>query len=295
MSFELVSSLGTALRAGAAVLVLACALGVSAAPSLAATAGATALASHRAVYDLVLIEADERSAIGQVRGRLVTEFVGDTCDGYTLNMRRVLRIANTGGGTNTFDTVSTSWESGDGDDMRFGSRLYVNGELSETDDLEGVARLGRDGAEGSVTYAKPKQTVLPLPADAVFPVEHSKQILDIARAGETIVRSIVFDGGEVDKIYTAVTFIGARMAPGEVPLPQDAAMAAALADLAAWNVSVSYFEDSQATDSEQLPAYEVRVILFDNGVATELELVYEGFSLRGDLTDLEVFEPGDCE
>jgi hypothetical protein len=257
------------------------------------SASAVALASHRAVYDLQLSSADERSGIANIVGRLVTEFSGDTCDGYTLNMRRVMQIGTTDGATNVFDTLTTSWESGTGDEMRFGSRLYINAQLVE--DLTGNAERGHDDVEGTALFQTPEESELPLPADAVFPVEHTKEIVNTALEGGVITRSTVFDGGEVDKVYTAVSFVGGRIEAESVSLPENPAIASMLEGLPAWPVTVSYYENTATEVSEQLPAYEVRLIMFESGIAIDLVLVYEGFSLSGTLSDLEVFDPTSCE
>ena len=48
---------------------------------------ATGLAPHRAVYDLKLKDATERSGIAGMYGRMVYEFNGSPCDGYTVSFR----------------------------------------------------------------------------------------------------------------------------------------------------------------------------------------------------------------
>ena len=55
-------------------------------------AGAVPLAPHRAVYDLALSEATDRSGITGLSGRMVYEFNGSACEGYTVKFRFVTRI-----------------------------------------------------------------------------------------------------------------------------------------------------------------------------------------------------------
>ena len=45
--------------------------------------------AHRAVYDLALDKASDRSGIIGLRGRMVYEFNGSPCEGYTVNFRFV--------------------------------------------------------------------------------------------------------------------------------------------------------------------------------------------------------------
>ncbi len=66
-------------RSSLAAATVACAAltGLAAASANAAAAGA--LAPHRAIYDIELKEASERSGIEGMRGRMVYEFNGSEC------------------------------------------------------------------------------------------------------------------------------------------------------------------------------------------------------------------------
>ena len=68
--------------------VLAFAATLAAGPALAAAP----LISHRAVYDLALDKASDKSGITGLQGRMVYEFNGSPCEGYTVNFRFVTRI-----------------------------------------------------------------------------------------------------------------------------------------------------------------------------------------------------------
>ncbi len=58
---------------------------VSTAPALAVPM----LQPHRAVYDLSLDNASDRSDITGITGRMVYEFNGSACEGYTVKFRFV--------------------------------------------------------------------------------------------------------------------------------------------------------------------------------------------------------------
>ena len=55
-------------------------------------AGAMPLAPHRAVYDLKLKEAHGQRSLQSARGRIVYDFSGTACDGYTLKFRQVTEL-----------------------------------------------------------------------------------------------------------------------------------------------------------------------------------------------------------
>ena len=81
-----------------------------------ATAGAAeALLAHRAVYDLDLKSATDRSGIDSMVGRMVYEFNGSACDGYTTRFRLVTQITS-GGEKRLTDQQTTTYENpGDAD------------------------------------------------------------------------------------------------------------------------------------------------------------------------------------
>ncbi|TKB28715.1 MAG: DUF1849 family protein, partial [Mesorhizobium sp.] len=51
-----------------------------------------ALQAHRAVYDISLDKASDRSGITGITGRMVYEFNGSPCEGYTVKFRLVTQI-----------------------------------------------------------------------------------------------------------------------------------------------------------------------------------------------------------
>ena len=71
------------------------------------------LTPHRAVYDLSLNDASDRSGITGVAGRMVYEFEGSRCDGYTVKFRFVTQIDTTEMSRLT-DQQTTTYEDGEG-------------------------------------------------------------------------------------------------------------------------------------------------------------------------------------
>src|SRR5262245_7878934 len=86
--------------------------GISASAALPAFAAAP-LVSHRAVYDLALDKASDRSGITGLQGRMVYEFNGSPCEGYTVNFRFVTRI-DTDGNSRLTDQQTTTFEDAGG-------------------------------------------------------------------------------------------------------------------------------------------------------------------------------------
>ena len=93
---------------------------------VAPVSAAAVLAPHRAVYDLSLKQASDRSGISGINGRMVIELNGSTCDGWTINFRMINRYLLKRGKTRLADNRSSSWESGDGLRMQFTQRQFID-------------------------------------------------------------------------------------------------------------------------------------------------------------------------
>jgi hypothetical protein len=98
------------------------------ATSLTTGLSATQLLPHRAVYDLKLKDASSRSGISGLVGRIVYEFRGSKCDGYTVNFRFVSEIF-TGESSRVSDQQTSTYENTEDNTFQFLSRSFVNQKL----------------------------------------------------------------------------------------------------------------------------------------------------------------------
>ena len=249
-----------------------------------ARAGMADLASHRAVHNLTLVEAERASGIVGVRGRMVMEW-SDVCSGYALNQRMLMEMEDVDGSRVVSDFRFTTWESRDGLTFRFNLRHEINNRLAE--EVAGRATLDGPGQGGTVRFDKPEGATLALPPGTIFPSEHTALTVAATKAGKTRLSAIVFDGSGVDGLYEAVAFVADPLPPesGEKP-PYGA-----LAGLASWPVRLAFFRVGDQTGT---PEYEMTVRLFSNGVAGDLVLDYDDFSVRGELEQIEMLGEPDC-
>jgi hypothetical protein len=266
--------------------VLAIAWTAGATVLAAGPAGAVDLVPHRAVYDLAL--AADREALGEsatgMSGRMVFEFTGAACEGWTVNFRFVMEVAGEGGGSSVTDLRSSSFEDAAGTAFQFLSQTYTNQVLTES--VKGTAKRDAAGTV-AVELVTPKAAALSFPDRPVFPTDHLRRIIEAAERGETILAQSVFDGSETgDKVYRTTTVIGpARTAPAT---GEDAQVG----DLRRWPVSVAYFDATKAGD--QTPDYAISFDLWENGVSTDLTMDYGDFALTGTLADYEVLPASGC-
>lgn len=256
-----------------------------AAPALASPAGV--LLPHRAVYDLSLDSASDRSGITGLEGRMVYEFAGSPCEGYTVTFRFVTRI-DTSEASRMTDQQTTTYEDGKGGTFSFVTRSFIDSELDK--ELRGNARLGSEGTV--VSIEKPEAETVKLDVTQ-FPTQHLLEMIGKAEDGETFYETTLFDGSEdADKVMTTTVIIG-KQAPARANDPERDAIAD-LADEGFWPVDVAYFDLSEA-DGEEFPTYRISFKLHESGVTRDLVMDYGDFSMTGTLVDLSMFDaPDNC-
>ena len=250
------------------------------------------LTPHRAIYEMTLDDARSASGITGIDGRMVFEFTGSECDGYSLNMRMVTQLTDSQGQTNMTDLRSSTWEQGDGQKFRFQSSQYLNDKLGEV--TMGRATREPPSEAVKVKLSQPASAELSLPGKVLFPTQHSLALIEAAIAGKSLFQAKIYDGSEKGrKVYETTAFIGSEVKPGadQAELEQ-AAKNKGLGEFASWPVSIGYFE---AKDGDLTPSYQIDFRLYANGVSRELLIDYGDFSIHGTLTSLEYLKAGECK
>jgi hypothetical protein len=250
------------------------------------------LAPHRAVYEMSLSAARGGSGIAAVTGRMVYDLTGSACEGYTQNMRFVTQMVNQGGNAVITDLRSSSWEDGRGRRFRFNSSQFRGEKATEI--TAGDAARTNAADDIKVELTKPAKKDLSLPARVYFPIQHSIAVLNAAKKSKLLFRADLYDGSEKgEKVYDTVSVISKIVPAGgnrKLPAVKNAER---LDRLAAWPVSISYFEPgSEKTDA--VPVYELSFLFFENGVSRKLLIDYGEFAIRGELTQITFHEPSKC-
>lgn len=254
------------------------------APPAAAKEEPVILAGHRAIYDLSLGSTGGSRSIDSASGRIVIDFRGDACRGYTMQTRQVTVLDSGESGNRMSDLRNTTFEGGDGRDFRFKTTTLLNGTPSAS--IDGTAAL-TDGLK--VTLKEPKRDQFRATGEVVFPSAHMRRLVQAARAGQTTLSLKVFDGSDDGrKVYDTLAVIGRQVAeptaaaqPGrDKPLHEGA-----IASVRRWPVTLSYFTPGEG---ERTPIYTLGFDLYENGVSGALKLDYGDFSILGDLTKLDL-------
>jgi hypothetical protein len=258
-----------------------------------ASEGDVVLAPHRAVYDITLHRAQGGSGIADMSGRMVYEITGNPCIGYSQNMRFVTNVVNQEGVTSLTDLRTTSWEDAASSAFRFNSSQYKDRKLTET--TVGDASRSNGSGRLKVALSRPARKQLDLAPQAMFPIQHSRELIVRARRGERLFTADLFDGSEKgDKVYTTVSFLGKGRAPGDVEGLEEVESAKPLLKVPAWPISISYYEP-ETNRQDAVPTYELSFLYYANGVSRRLLIDYGSFAVRGVLKEIFFLDPGKCE
>ncbi|QWK76651.1 cell envelope integrity protein EipB [Ochrobactrum sp. BTU1] len=248
--------------------------------TIANAASTVTLVPHRAVYDLTLDRADEKSGISGLTGRMVYEFNGSACEGYTTNFRFVTRIDMDEQPQRVTDQQTTTFESGNGKDFRFVNKTFVDKELVK--EVRGDAKVA-DG-KTLVELTKPKENRLDLKATQ-FPTMHMEELIAKAAAGEKFYQTSLYDASEdADRVVSTTVVVGKEQ---EAKNDETKAMGKFTKDNV-WPVTISYFDDKEKQDG--LPIYRINFKLYKNGITRDLTMDYGDFAMRGKLVKLDVYD-----
>lgn len=241
---------------------------------------ANMLVPHRAVYDLQLDRADEKSGITGLTGRMVYEFNGSACEGYTTNFRFVTRIDMEEQPQRVTDQQTTTFEAGDGNAFRFVNKTFVDKDLVK--EVRGDAKLRDQQTIVDLTKPNAEQIDLRL---AEFPTRHMKDMIQRAQNGESFYQATLFDGSEDANRVVATTVILGKQQNGS---NDETGKMGKLATEQNWPVTIAYFDDKEKQDG--LPIYRINFKLYRNGVTRDLMMDYGDFSMQGKLVKLDLFD-----
>jgi envelope integrity protein B len=261
-------------------------------PSLAVGPGGVRLQPHVAVYDLALQRTADRLGLVAVNGRLAIEVSGSECEDWTVNFRMVSQFVSDDQTSRLLDTQSSTWEAGDGKSINVSQRHFVDSSLDSESKV--TASQDADGRTHGV-IDKPKQQEFELAHGTIFPVMHLQRLIEGSKQGEHRDKSSVFDGTEGSKAYTAITFIGRPREKAAHKTQLKSQGGEQLASVKAWPATISYYDQAQGENNEGIPAYEVSVEMFENGVSGDMIIDYGDYALDAKLAKLQLKPYGECK
>jgi len=260
----------------------------------AEAAASSPFLAHQALYELSLLKSRGSNSINSARGRILYNFSGSTCEGYTSEFRQVSELDSGEGRVTLSDLRSTSWEDGAGKSYRFKIEARMND--ADASPVDGVAE--RTGDHVTVKLKQPVSKTFTLDGNTVFPTEQIERIIAAAREGKSVLELTVYDGSDNgEKVYNTLSVIGQPI-PGDrsVAAPDPATASNAMKSLTRWPVTVSYYDrDAKSTEGEQTPVYSMSFELFENGVSRALVLDYNDFVISGALGKFDAKDSKPCK
>jgi hypothetical protein len=253
----------------------------------AKAAAGVAFLPHQALYDLSLVKSRGSNPVNSARGRILYNFSGSACDGYTSEFRQVSELEVGEGKVMLSDLQSSSWEDGDGKSYRFKIDSRTND--SDSSPVDGMAE--RTGDHITVKLKQPEPKTFTLDGATVFPTEQIRRIIASAKDGKSLLELTVYDGSDNgEKVYNTLSVIGqAITGTKEAQSPDPSTTNDQMKTLTRWPVTVSYYDrDAKKKDGEQTPVYSMSFELYENGVSRKLVLDYNDFVIAGALDKFDV-------
>ena len=152
-------------------------------------------------------------------------------------------------------------------------------------DIRGRATEAGADAPGVVRFSQPAGLVLTLPPGTLFPMTHTRTVLEAASSGQRSLAPILFDGTGTDgPEYTYVTVLGWGQT-ADPPFP-------ALRTVQSGRIHIAFFPLS---GHAMVPEYEIGSRYFADGVSDRLDMDFGDYRLRGALRTFKMLpEATDC-
>jgi EipB-like len=277
------------LRTSFALLAL---VAVACGPAKAAAAGS--FLPHQALYELSLVKSRGSNPVNSARGRILYNFSGSACEGYTSEFRQVSELEIGEGKMMLSDLRSSSWEDGEGKSYRFKIDARTND--NDPNPVDGIAE--RTGDKITVKLKQPEAKTFTLDGATVFPTEQIQRIIAAAREGKSLLELSVYDGSDNgEKVYNTLSVIGQPIAGDkQIASPDPSTADEHMKPLTRWPVTVSYYDrDAQKKEGEQTPVYSMSFELYENGVSRALVLDYNDFVISGAMGKFDVKDSKPCK
>ncbi len=242
------------------------------------------LASHKAIYDLELVEGAGANAPASASGRISYDF-SSACEGYAQTLRQVVDMQPQEGARQLTETRSSTYEDAKGDDFRFNTATPGARAL----EIDGHAQRTANGAI-AIAVTHPLPFSIKASDNVLFPTQHIERVIEAAERGEKVFLARVYDGSDDGKKIFNVTAIIGKAETG--PDHDKGAQSPILRGLRRWPVALSYFP---ADHRDGPPDYVLSFNLYQNGVSSGLKLDYGDFVMTGELTGIEFPPAAKCQ
>jgi len=253
------------------------------------------LLPHKAVYKLSLVKGSHGDTIGSISGSISYELKKQCNDWKTVQKTDLVIKYKSGA---VFDLKSTEnlSESKDGKNYTFSLARTIKN-LEELV-IEGKAEKNEDGSV-FVSFSKPEQKTKLFKKGVVFPLEHTKQVIELAESGKSFFSHKVFSGW-IDNNVKKPEDGSAEVSTVIKPIKDDAKLPESkllqkigiTTDEVPFPVHMASYLNNNKTGQ---PDMEAAMLMFKNGLIKSIKLDYGSFSVMGNLSELKAVENSECE
>lgn len=261
-------------------------LAVLFASTTCAFAGMSGMHPHRAIYEVSLSSVQSGGQLVDIRGKMYFEWK-KSCESWTTDHRSVLTYEYADGTSTRINSDFASYETLDGKDLSFSSRRENNGALIE--EFRGHAKRAVD-AEGDAVYSVPDTLNFKLPKNTFFPMQHTDEILARANKGERFFNAALFDGSDDQGPQLVNVFIGRKADPMK-GLKVNKDIDLGLLKSPAHHMRLAFFS---AEDDSAAAEYEMDLVALDNGVVSDITVIYDTFTITQKLVALQKVDLPAC-
>lgn len=267
---------------------------ILAAAACVPAAQAADLTPYEATYELRLTRASStygpRAAVGQYQYR-----VAEVCDGWETKSHIVVDLTFRDDQTYTNERFFTSWEAKAGNTYKFAVQTTKNGNTVEA--FKGTAAVGAKGGQAiyqplgdSGGRKEAKKVTLQLPPGTLLPLAHARAVLQHARNGDALFRSVVLNGSYSTGPRVLSVAIGPRHGDF-MPGPATPEFDPKLLATANWQLSTAAYNLGEKRD---VPNTETAIQFHETGIARNFEQTFFDYALSAQLSRLQRLEKPAC-
>lgn len=252
----------------------------------AARASSIQLVPHKALYAITLVSTKSGAQLVNVSGNMYYE-LSKSCDSWISDHRFNLRYEYSDTPAINVKSNFATYENFEGTDFNFTSTRKRNDSVYE--ELIGHASVTQE--DKSARFKIPENLKFDLSPDAMFPIKHTMTLLEKARTREKFFNAIVFDGSDDQGPVMINAFIG-KPINTIAKMPESPKIDANLLNSPAYKIRLAFFPLLQAQSN---PDYEMEMEFHENGVAGNMLVEYDTFSVTQKLIALEKLPQPVCD
>ena len=231
---------------------------------------------HKALYDIRLKKAKSGSQVVNIEGQMLYEWQ-PSCEAWISNHKFNLAYEYADSPAMKITSDFSLYEPFDGRRLNFSSQRKRNGILFQ--ELRGEADINSSEAD----FSKPHNLAYDLPAETVFPMFHSLNLLKSIKDNKRFYRSVMFDGSDEEGPVEINAFIG-KIGVVKPKILSAQGVDQNLLKSPAKNVRLAFYPLSS---QEEVADYEMSIVFHENGVISDMLIEYRDFSVTQTLLALE--------